>query len=136
MSTSAVVDTNLVFSALLPRASKIRDVLLDDKFTFYAPNFLISEIYRHKEKLISFSKLEESEFYLFFNGIMEKIQFIPIDFISTESREVAYNLCKDVDMKDIPFISLAIELNIPIWSGDRKLKKGLSEKGFNHYFIQ
>jgi predicted nucleic acid-binding protein len=136
MSSSAVVDTNLVFSALLPKASKIRDVLLDDKFTFYAPNFLVSELYRHKEKLISYSKLEESEFYLFFNGIMEKIQFISIDFISTESRVMAYNLCKDVDMKDIPFISLAIELKIPIWSGDKKLKKGLTEKGFNNYFVQ
>jgi len=49
---SVVVDTNLVFSALIPKASKIRDILFEQKMSFYAPNFLISEIYLHKNRLI------------------------------------------------------------------------------------
>jgi predicted nucleic acid-binding protein len=63
ISNSVVVETNLIFSALVPKASKIRNILFESNMTFYAPNFLITEIYTHKDKLIKNSKLTESEFY-------------------------------------------------------------------------
>jgi len=131
---AVVVDTNLIFSALIPRASGIREVLFEKNILFYAPNFLISEFYKHKDKLIKYSKLDEAEYYQYFNGIIEKIRFVPIDFISLESKQNAYDLCKDIDIKDTPFIALAIELNMPIWTGDKKLKDGLRLKGFDHFF--
>ena len=131
---SVVVDTNLIFSALIPKASKIRELLFENNMTFYAPNFLITEIYKHKDKLIKNSKLDESEFYLYLNGIIERIVFVPIDFIGFNSRKQAYELCKDVDIKDTPFIALALDLNISIWTGDKKLKEGLLLKGFNKFF--
>jgi len=128
-----VIDTNLIFSALIPKASKIRDILFESNRIFYSPNFLIAEIYKRKEKLIKSSKLDESEFYLFLNGVIERIKFVPNDFIGIESRQKAYDLCKDVDVKDTPFIALSIELNVPIWTGDKKLKEGLKSKGFNNF---
>ncbi len=134
ISNSVVVDTNLIFSALIPKASKIRDILFESNMTFFSPNFLIMEIYKHKDKLIKNSKLDESEFYLYFNGIIERIQFIPIDFISAESRQRAYDLCKDIDIKDTPFIALSIDLKIPLWTGDKRLKNALILKGFNDFF--
>lgn len=134
IANSVVVDTNLIFSALIPNASKIREVLFESNLTFYSPNFLITEIYTHKDKLLKCSKLNESEFYLFFNGIIERINFIPADFIGKDSRQKAYDLCKDIDIKDTPFIALAIDLGVPVWTGDKKLKDGLSLKGFNNFY--
>lgn len=136
ISNSVVVDTNLVFSALIPKASQIREVLFESKLTFYSPNFLITEIYKHKDKLIKSSKLTESEFYLYFNGIMERINFIPTDFIGIESRQKAYDLCCAVDIKDTPFVALSIDLSIPLWTGDKKLKDGLRLKGFVNFYNQ
>jgi len=133
---SVVVDTNLIFSDLIPKASKIMDVLFESSMLFYSPNYLITEIYTHKDKLLKGSKLTDSEFYLFFNGIIERIKFIPTEFIGKESRQKAYDLCKDVDVKDTPFIALAIDLNIPIWTGDKKLKEGLILKGFLDFYNQ
>lgn len=130
---SVVVDTNLIFSALIPKASKIREILFESNRLFYSPNFLISEIYKHKDKLVKNSKLNESEFYLYFNGIVERIKFVPIDFIGIESRQKAYELCRDIDIKDTPFVALSIDLNIPIWTGDKKLREGLESKGFNGF---
>lgn len=135
-TNSVVVDTNLIFSALIPRASQIRELFFENKLTFYSPNYLITEIYKHKDKLFKNSKLTESEFYLYFNGIIERIKFIPIDLIGIESRQKAYDLCHDVDIKDTPFVALSIELDIPIWTGDKKLKDGLKLKGFNNFFNQ
>jgi predicted nucleic acid-binding protein len=134
ISNSVVVDTNLIFSALIPKSSKIRDILFESNMTFFSPNFLITEIYKHKDKLIKNSKLDEPEFYLYFNGIIERVQFVPIDFIAIESRQKAYDLCKDVDIKDTPFLALSIDLSIPLWTGDKKLKEGLRIKGFNEFF--
>ena len=132
MINSVVVDTNLIFSALIPKASKIREILFERNMTFYSPNFLISEIYIHKDKLLRSSKLTETEFYLYFNEIIERIKFIPIDYIGDESRQKAYDLCKDVDIKDTPFIAL----DIPIWTRDKKLKDGLRLKGFHDFYNQ
>ena len=114
IANSVVIDTNLIFYALVPKASQIREILFESNMIFYSPNILISEIYKHKEKLLKNSKLTDSEFYLYFNGIIERIKFIPTDFISLESRQKAYDLCHDVDIKDTPFIALSIELSIPL----------------------
>lgn len=134
ISNSLVIDTNLIFSALIPKASQIREILFESTLTFYSPNFLIIEIYKHKDKLLKSSKLTESEFYLYFNGIIERIKFIPLDSISTDSRQKAYNLCHDVDIKDTPIVALSIDLAIPLWTGDNKLKDGLREKGFTNFY--
>lgn len=131
---AVVVDTNLIFSAMIPKSSKIRDVLFETNRIFYSPNFLISEIYKHKDKLISSSKLTETEFYQFFSGIIERINFVPLEIISVESKQKAYHLCKDVDINDLPFVALAIELNAPLWTGDKRLRNVLLLKGFQNFF--
>jgi putative PIN family toxin of toxin-antitoxin system len=129
-----VIDTNLIFSGLISSSSAIRDILLENHFEFYAPNYIIAELFKHKEKMLKYSKLTESEFYVYFNGIVEQIRFTPLDFISLQSKQEAYDLCKDVDIKDTPFVALAIELNVPLWTGDKKLMNGLRQKGFDNFF--
>jgi len=51
-------------------------------------------------------------------------------------RQKAYDLCFDVDIKDTPFVSLSIDLAIPLWTGDKKLKDGLKQKGFHDFYDQ
>ena len=136
ISNAVVIDTNLVFSALIPKASQIRDILFESNINFYSPNILISEIFKHKDKLLKSSKLTESEFDIYFNGIIERIKFIPTDFIGLDSRQKAYDLCFDVDIKDTPFVALSIDLAIPFWTGDKKLKEGLRQKGFENFYNQ
>tara|TARA_R110002096_G_C14392562_1_gene706660 strand:+ start:252 stop:440 length:189 start_codon:yes stop_codon:yes gene_type:complete len=43
----------------------------------------------------------------------------------------AAELTKGVDESDTPFVALAMELNVPLWTGDKKLINGLREKDFN-----
>jgi len=38
-----VVDTNIVISALIPKYSKLRDVILSGQVKFYAPEYLLKE---------------------------------------------------------------------------------------------
>lgn len=39
-----------------------------------------------------------------------------------------------VDTKDTPFVALTIDLKIPLWTGDKKLKDSLKSKGFNDFY--
>ena len=135
MSKSCVVDTNIIFSALIPESSSIRDNLLESNHIFYCPNFVITELFKHKHKILKHTKLNEVDFYTYFNGIIENISFVPIETISAKSRKIAFELCKDVDVSDTPFVALAIELHLSLWTGDKVLREGLSKKGFTDFFI-
>ena len=128
-----VVDTNIIFSALLPESSKIRDVLLKKEHRFYCPNYFFTEIFKYKEKILKYTRLNESELYDYLNRIPENIRFIKGEVVSKENRLTAFNLCKDIDERDAPFIALAIEIEAHIWTGDKKLKKGLEKKGFSKF---
>lgn len=127
-----VVDTNIIFSALLLKNSKIRDILFNNKFSFYAPNFFFSEIFKYKEKIFHCTHLSEEDVYEYLNRILENIEFVRETFISMENREAAYDLCREIDERDTPFIALALELDAYVWTGDRKLSRGLKERGFEN----
>ena len=66
--------------------------------------------------------------------MLSQIHFFNEALISTESYFTAYHLCKDVDLKDIPFVALAIELNAPLWTRDTVLTDALRLKGFDQFF--
>ena len=65
---------------------------------------------------------------------MQKIEFVNERYISKEAFYKAWQLCKDIDESDTPFVALTIELNALLWTGDKKLKEGLKKKGFNSFF--
>ncbi|MDM7273694.1 PIN domain-containing protein [Sulfurihydrogenibium azorense] len=43
--------------------------------------------------------------------IFKSIHIIPKMAVKKSSMETAYNLCKEVDEKDIPYVALTIELD-------------------------
>jgi len=132
---TVIVDTNILFSALLGKSKKFRDVLLTEKnTTFYSCKFVIVELFKHKEKIQKYSSLEEDEILELLYGFLKRINFFDEDSVTVESRQKAYDLCKDVDEKDIPYLSITIELNGLLWTSDKTLREGLEGKGFDSFF--
>jgi len=131
-----VVDSNVFFSILLGKSDSLRDRLFSEKdYKFYSCRFSIIELFKHKEKLISYSLLKEEEILEVFYSILKKVEFYNEDLITDSSLQEGFILCKDIDEKDVLFVSLAIELSALLWTGDKKLKEGLKSKGFNNFFI-
>jgi predicted nucleic acid-binding protein len=129
-----VVDTNIIFKALRLKNSFIRRVLNQEYFHFYAPKFLLVEIFKHKEKILKNNTQLEDEFYEYLNLLLQKITFVNEDIVSIGNYLEAYRLCKDIDEKDVPFIALALELECDLWTFDEPIKKGLIAKGYKHFF--
>jgi len=51
-----IVDTNIIFSALINSHSRIASLLLDSKHTLLMPKFGFVELFKHKEKICKVSK--------------------------------------------------------------------------------
>jgi len=60
--------------------------------------------------------------------LFHHIEFIDPEIIQRESWIKGFKMTSDVDEKDIPFVALAIELEGLLWTGDKKLIKGLRSK--------
>jgi predicted nucleic acid-binding protein len=129
-----IIDTNILFAALRGRNRKLRTILSNKQYQFYAPHHLFVEIFKHKERILSSTKGDESEVYDLLHLLFQEIRFVNETQISIENFVKAYYLCKETDENDMLFIALALELNADIWTKDEKLKKGLIAKDF-HQFI-
>jgi len=132
--TKIIVDSNIVFSALRGTNSLTRQRIFTSEEQYFAPNFLIGEIFRHKERIMKNSKTSEEKTYDYFLQVITKINFVNEVNISIPNFITAYRLCKNIDEDDTPFVALSLELGYPLWTRDKQLKIGLKQSGFINFF--
>ena len=125
-----VVDTNIVFSALLNVNSRIGQILINGNFNFYAPEYLRYEIIEHQLKIKTLAKLSDDEFVELYELIMRNIHILNHNIIPVKFYKNAAKLCEDIDVNDTVFIAFTEYLKGKLWTGDKKLIKGLMLKGF------
>ena len=130
-----IVDTNIIFSALLRENNKYANTLIknDDNHDFYGVYFSIVELFKHKERIIKYSKLTEDEVLEVLYEILKHIHIINDEIISISAWKQTVNLVHDIDIKDAPNVALTIELEGKLWTNDVELKDGLRAKGFNDF---
>lgn len=130
-----IVDTNILFSALLSSQSSFTDVLLSSGYCFFVCEQVLVELFKRKEKLVKVSQLTEDEIVRIFQILLRRINLYKEDLIAPDNRASAYALCRDIDESDTPHVALTLELKGLLWTGDKKLKEGLIKKGFSQFFI-
>ena len=125
--TDIVVDTNIVFSALLNTDSRIAQILIIGKkhFDFYAPEYMREEIINHKQKIKKIAQLNENQFQETYHLITKNIDILNHQLISEETFNKAFNLCKNIDEDDTIFLALNEYIKGTLWTGDKKLIQGL-----------
>ena len=129
-----IIDTNILFSALVRGQSGLGDVLLRSERKLYVCEYVIIELFKHKDRLVKASHLSEEDILAWLYLLLKRLNIFKEDLISPENRVAAYKLCVDVDENDTPHVALALELNGLLWTGDKKLKRGLQDKGFDQFF--
>jgi predicted nucleic acid-binding protein len=134
MKQVIVVDTNILFAAMRNNSIKIRAILSNPNFHFVAPNFLVVEIFKHKERILQKATGTEEEVIELLILLIQQVKFISESQIPTETIIHAFRLCKDEDEKDTLFVALALEYNALFWTRDEKLKRHLKTQGFDTFF--
>ena len=127
-----VIDTNIVFSAILNTNSKIAQILLQpgSRLNFYATEQLLKEIEEHKAKIKQLTDYSYIELNRVINLITNRIRFINVKLISKDSFRRAELLTHDVDIDDTEFIALTEHIKGKFWSGDKELQQGLMKKSW------
>jgi predicted nucleic acid-binding protein len=129
-----IVDTNILFSALLNSQSSFAEILLGLDYRFFVCEQVLVELFKRKEKLVKVSQLSEDEIVQIYQILLKRITLYKEDLITADNRAAGYALCKDIDESDTPHVALTLELKGLLWTGDKKLKEGLRQKGFNQFF--
>jgi predicted nucleic acid-binding protein len=127
-----VVDTNIIFSAILNPESKIGQIILNGSkfFTFVSVNQLKTEIDNHEDKILTISGLNRLEYLKLSGLILKKIKFVHHLLIDDNNYQKAGELTQNIDPDDLLFVGLAMQLHCKLWTGDKKLIKGLELEGF------
>ncbi len=129
-----VVDSNIVFSAILNTKSQIGQLLIDgsNHFDFYSIGLLKEEIYNHKGKILQLSSFSEGHYTEVYHLILSNILFVDDILLSNDDLLFAVELVADFDENDALFMALTNYLGAKLWTGDKKLIKGLTLKNFKN----
>jgi predicted nucleic acid-binding protein len=127
-----IVDTNIVFSALLNSNSKIGRLLLNSRnyFEFYSCKYLQKGIQHHFYKILNYSHLKEEDLSELINLIESRIFFIDEKLLPETVIFSARKLVEDIDFDDFAFVAISNYLNALLWTGDKILIEGLHKKGY------
>ena len=113
-----VIDTNRIMAGLL-KDSTSRKIILNNHFLFYAPDYLETELFRHREYLMKKAKIPESDFDTLLHILLEPVTLIPFETFEREYSR-AIGIMESVDENDAPFLAVGLALNLDgIWTDDR-----------------
>jgi len=121
-----VLDYNVVFSALQKKGlahELLALIVFSDSIIAIVPEYFWVEFEKHKEKLVRLSKLDEQDFEDMVEILRSEIISVPKEIYEKEL-ETAKSICRDV--KDAPYVALALHRDAPLVTGDRALREDAS----------
>lgn len=120
-----VLDFNVIFSAPYGRGVAYRIFMENhvlEKFRFLIPAYLWEELDSKRERISRLTHLSEDEVAYVLSIIRRQIVVIPENIV-LQGVEKAREICPDP--KDIPNVALALSLNVPLLTGDKKLAESV-----------
>lgn len=129
-----LIDANIVFSGILNSDGKIGDLLINSTkhFSFIAPEFLRYEIKNKYQRLQAISGMSIGQIIEAEYQICKNILFISEEQITDKNWIEAQALVADIDENDLHYVAYSKQFRCKLWSGDKKLAKGLMRKGFTN----
>jgi len=117
-----VIDTNRIMAGLL-RDSVSRKIILHDSFSFFAPDYIETEIFKHRPYLMKKAKTPEPDFDLLMHTLLEHVILVPFKDFEHEYGH-AMRIMEKIDENDAPFLAVGLALGIgSIWTEDRHFER-------------
>ena len=133
MTIDFVVDANVLMSILISGKASYRPVLTF--YHFILPDFALVEVDKYKNVLISKTKMQENEFMQWTHFVFSQFTVLPQYVLSQESLKKSEKLLKKIDVKDIAYVALAMQLNLPLLTRDKPLYLGLQKQKFRKVML-
>lgn len=111
---------------------------LKEKRYNIVPDYLITEVTEHIPDIIKRLKNQKTKRQLLadFKELLEGVTIVNIKKeVQKNNIQKAELITENIDYDDYPFIALHLEVKHKIWTSDKILVNGLSEKGYGDFFI-
>jgi predicted nucleic acid-binding protein len=128
-----VVDANVLISVLISGKASYKLIL--SFLDLFTPDFALEEIEKYRPVIFEKTKLTPDELRNFTLHIFNEVAVVPNLVISDEALTKATELASDIDIKDVSYIALAIQLDLILLTRDKKLMQGLKRKGFRKVML-
>lgn len=132
MKLKVVVDTNILFSAILNPGGKIGKIIINSKkyFQLYTCDFLKIELLKHRSKILKLSKLSEQQLDELEFLLTKNIIFINEGLLPVKTIVASEKILINIDLNDTPFVALTKHLKAKLWTGDKELSEGIETNKF------
>ena len=126
-----IVDSNILFSAMLNLNSNIGQILINGQeyYDFYSPKYASEELLKHKNKIKKIAGLSEVEFFEVYELVLKHVTILNHSILPEKDFKKAFSYCQDIDVDDTIFVGFSEYLKAKLWTGDKELIKGLKAKG-------
>jgi|SRR3989344_9432115 len=124
-----VLDANILFSSLIKHGIT-RRILIEENIQFYIPSYLIEEFVEHINELETKTKANS---IILKRKLKELLKLSNIKLIDNGDIEEFVEKANKIspDEEDSFYLALALKLNCPIWSNDKRLKSQNKIKIYN-----
>ena len=132
-----IADSNIFMSALVNPTGRTASILAErKKIQYIVPDYLITEVTEHIPDLVKRLKNQKTKKELLadFKKLLEGVTIVKEEDLQKTYVAKAEKIVADVDENDMHFIALHLQIKHKIWTSDKILVKGLTEKGYGHFF--
>ena len=105
-----VIDTNRIMAGLL-KDSTSRKIILHDSFSFFAPDYIETELNKHRSYLVKKAKIPNDDFYLLMQTLLDNVELVPFEEFDREY-DHAMEIMEPVDENDASFLAVGLALGI------------------------
>lgn len=123
-----IVDANVLMSILISGKAVYRNLLKE--YVFLSSDFALIEIDKYQKVILQKAKLDNDSFKHFSYFVFSNVHFLPSYVIDENVKQKAIALVNDVDIKDVAYVALSMQLDITLLTRDQVLHDGLRKKGF------
>ncbi len=124
-----VIDANVLMSIIISGKAIYKPLL--NHFNFIMPEFGLVEIDKYKTIIFEKTKMQRTELISFSYSVFSQITILPNYVFDENILSVATKLTQNVDIKDVSYIALSLQLDLPLLTRDKKLIEGMKKLKYN-----
>ncbi len=130
---SYIIDANVLMAILISGKALYKNLFTD--YTFISSDFALLEIDKYKETIEQKAKLDPDTFTQYSYFIFSHIHIFPSYIIKQNILKKAIDLVENIDIKDVAYVALSIQLDLKLITRDLPLYNGLQKKGFKNVIL-
>ncbi len=131
--TDFVIDANVLMSILISGKAGYRPILTFNDFIL--PDFAMIEIEKYKEILKVKTKMSSTQFTEWTYFVFAQLTVLPQYVLEQDILIKSEQLLEKIDLKDISYVALAMQLDLLLLTRDNPLYEGLRKQGFRKVML-